>query len=274
MHKSFYALNRASPVLRELDADCIELDHAPSIRMVVHPQHLVAFTDQGSVGAEKFRALAIRLRNFQKRQQLRKILVTSSVKDEGKSVVSANLAASLAQGQRTLLVDCDLHQSGLQNVLGSHGQAGLTEWWKGADPVVGFLRRVDRVSLWYLSAGQVAHAPLEILQSRRFSEMLNQIAKLFDWVIIDSPPLIPVPDSSVLASHADGSLLIIRQATTPKPLLREVLKTENLKLLGIVANDWESSEHRYYSQYYKNYAPRQLVRLDDSQCLPSPISGT
>ena len=270
MHKSFYALNRASPVLRQLDTDCIELDHAPAIRMVVHPQHLVALADEGSVGAEKFRALAIRLRNFQRRQQLKKILVTSSVKGEGKRVVSANLAVTLGQCQRTLLIDCDLHQSGLQDVLGSHGQNGIAEWWKGSDSVLTFFRRVDKLSLWYLSAGQVVEPPLEILQSQRFSGMLNQVARWFDWVIIDSPPLVPVSDSSVLAAQADGSLLIVRQAKTPKPLLQQALNTENLKLLGIVANEWENSEHRYYTQYKGHeYSQHRELAPDNNRGLPA-----
>jgi capsular exopolysaccharide synthesis family protein len=229
----------------------------------------VALTDEGSVGAEKFRALAIRLRNFQRRQKLRKILVTSSVKGEGKSVISANLAVTLAQGQRTLLLDCDLHQSGLRDVLGSHGQPGLADWWRQSDPIGTFLRRLDGLSLWYLSAGQVAEPPMAILRSRRFGEMLSQIARWFDWIIIDSPPLVPVSDSSLLAAHADGTLLVVRQAQTPKPLLSEALKTENLKLLGVVANEWESLEHRYYSQYYRGYTPHPEPTPADSRHLPN-----
>ena len=273
MHKKFYALNRVSQVLRQCDSDSSELDDSPTIRLAVHPQHLVAFTDQGSMGAEKFRALALRLRNFQKRQQLRKLLVTSSVKGEGKSIISANLAVTLAlQGQRTLLIDGDMHQSGLRDILGSHGQMGLGDWWGKSDPIVRFLHRVDGISLWYLSAGQVAEPPLEILQSQRFSGMLNLIAGWFDWVIIDSPPLVPVADSSLLATQTDGTLLIVRQGKTPKPLLREALKTENLKLLGIVTNEWQDTEHSYYGQYYKSYGAtgRQYVSSSKSRRL----SGT
>lgn len=255
----------------QLASCCMELDRVQPIQVVVRPQHLVALTGQNSLGAERFRALAIRLRNFQKRQRLKKLLVTSSVKGEGKSVISANLAVMLAQGQRTLLIDCDLHQSGLRDVLGSHGQTGLADWWKQSDSVVCFLRRMEGLSLWYLSAGQVAEPPLEILQSQRFSEMVNQISRWFDWVILDSPPLVPVADSTLLAAHVDGTLLIVRQATTPKPLLKEALKTENLKLLGIVANEWESSGQRYYTQYYKGYAPQRQLTLADNRLLADRI---
>ena len=257
MQRKFYAWNRSSPSVQEWETDLVELDRVPAIQIVLHPQNLVALTDAASVGAEKFRGLAVRLKNFQKRQQLRKLLITSSIKGEGKSVISANLAVTLArQAQRVLLVDCDLHQSGLRQVLGSQGELGLSDWAKQSDSVVAFLRRIEGVSLWYLSAGQGTDNPIEIFQSPQFSKMLNQAGRWFDWVILDSPPLIPVADSSVLASQVDGTLLIVRRGTTPKPLLQEALKTDGLKLLGVVANEWAGSGHPYYSQYYSSYSTR------------------
>ncbi|PYY00550.1 MAG: hypothetical protein DMG64_09800 [Acidobacteria bacterium] len=259
MNKIF-ALNGEAEVLREFDTNAIEVDHVPVIQLVVQPQHLVAFTDQASPGAEKFRVLALRLRNFQKRQQLKKLLVTSSIKGEGKSVISANLAVTLVQqGQRILLMDCDMHQSGLRDLLGSHTQPGLSDWWNDSEGIVSFLRRVEGLSLWYLGAGRCSESPMEILQSQRFADMLNQVASWFDFVIIDSPPLVPVADSTFLAGLSDGSLVVVRQARTPKPLLKEALKTENLKPLGIVANEWNDAEHRYYGQYYKTYPPAKEV---------------
>ena len=255
MHNNSYALNPVSKVLPDLDGDFSELDQVPSIRILVPPKHLVALTDAGSVGAEKFQLLAIRLKNFQRRRQLKTLLITSSVKGEGKSVVSANLAVSLAQSQRTLLIDGDLHQSGLRDVLGSPDEAGLADWWRRGDPIVSFFRRVDGLALWYLAAGRLEEPPMEILKSQRFSRMLLQVAKWFDWVIIDSPPLAPVADSSLLATHTDGTLLIVRRGKTPKPLLQEALKTENLKLLGIITNEWEDVDGQYYRHYYKNARP-------------------
>ena len=272
VHKRFYAANRISQVM-QLESGCLELDCAPPIQSVVHPRYLVALTDQGGIGAEKFRALAIRLRNFQKRQRLKKILITSSVKGEGKSVISANVAVTLAQVQRTLLIDCDLHQSGLRDVLGSHGQPGLGEWWAQAGSAMNFLRRMNALPLWYLSSGQISQPPLEILQSQRFSDMLHQMSRWFDWIILDSPPLVPVADSGLLATHADGTLLVVRQGNTPKPLLKEALKTENLKLLGIVANEWEGAEQSYYSHYYKGYILHRKLAPTDNRCLTGSVDS-
>jgi len=270
VHKRLYASNRVPQIL-QLNSGCVELDRVQQIQIVVHPRSLVSLTDPGSEGAEKFRALAIRLKNFQKRQRLRKLLITSSVKGEGKSVISANLAVTLSRWQRTLLIDCDLHQSGLKDALGGQDQPGLADWWRHSDAVITFLRRVDGLPLWYLSAGQSMVPPLELFQSSQFSDMLNQTSRWFDWVILDSPPLLPVADSGALATHADGTLLVVRQRNTPKPLLREALKTENLKLLGIVANDWRTSGQRYYSQYYRGYSPALELRPAENQYLPASI---
>lgn len=268
VHKRLYASNRISQVVR-VESGCLELDCAEPVQLIVNPRYLVALTDPGSIGAEKFRALAIRLRSFQKRQRLKKLLITSSVKGEGKSVVSANLAVTLAQTQRTLLIDCDLHQSGLRNVLGNQRQPGIAEWWNQSGSPLEFLRRIDSLPLWYLSAGQPGDPPLDILQSQRFVDMLYQFSRWFDWIVLDSPPLVPVADSTVLGTYADGTLLVVRQANTPKPLLREALKTENLKLLGIVANEWQGGERSYYSQYYKGYPTRRALNTSENQQLLS-----
>ena len=270
VHKRSYTPTRISQVMR-IESGCLEVSCVEPMRIIAHPQNLVALTDPASVVAEKFRALAIKLRNFQKRQRLKKLLVTSSVKGEGKSVISANVALTLAQAQRTLLIDCDLHQSGLQDVLGSHGQIGIAEWSRQSDPASSFLRRMDGLPLWYLSAGQCSGAPSEILQSDRFAEALNQFSRLFDWIVLDSPPLIPVADSSALAIHADATLLVVRQGITPKPLHKEALKTEHLNLLGIIANEWEGAERSYYSQYYAGYGSKRLLAAVKSPQLPSSV---
>ena len=274
MHKRMFAPDQISQAVR-VESGGLELDCAERLQIVTRPHKLVTLTDQCSPAAEKFRSLAIRLRSFQKRQCLKRLLITSSIKGEGKSVISANLAVTLAQGQRTLLIDCDLHQSGLRDVFGTSGQPGITEWWKDSISAVSFVRRMPGVALWYLSAGEGSEHPLQILQSERFSEMLNDFSRWFDWIILDSPPLVPVADSAAIAVHVDGTLLVVRQANTPKPLLKEALKTENLKLLGIVANSWQGLEQSYYSRYYQGYMSQRRVASNNhpqlSSCLDTEL---
>ncbi len=212
---------------------------------------LVAMFDERSVGAEKFRLLASRLQYLRKQRPLKKVVVTSTVKGEGKSVISANLAITLGRRHKTLLIDGDLRQSGLTDLFGSNGLPGLADWWRESKEFTSFLRHIENLKLWYFPAGRAASQPLESLQSQRTSEMLNQTAELFDWVIIDAPPLI-LTDPNLWATLSDGTLLVVKQGKTPKRLLRKSLESiENLKLIGIVMNGSQDAANQYYGQYYK-----------------------
>ena len=242
-----------------MDVDPIT-DRLPETSLMVSPSpRLVSMFDESSVGAEKFRVLAARLQYLQNHQPLKKLVVTSTIKGEGKSVVSANLAVTLARRHKTLLIDGDLRQSGLADMLGSRRLPGLTDWWQESTKVTRFLRRVQTLKLWHLPAGQAAAQPLEILQSQRTSEMLNRIAELFDWVIIDAPPLIPVADPNLWATQSDGTLLVVKQGKTPKRLLQKSLESiENLKLIGMVVNASQETDSQYYREYHKEH-PRSVA---------------
>ena len=214
---------------------------------------LAAMFDDRSVGAEKFRVLASRLQYLRKQHTLKRIVITSAIKGEGKSVIAANLAVTLGRRHKTLLVDGDLRQSGLAQLLDSNHLPGLSDWWRQSAPVTTFVRRVGSFRLSCLPAGKPASQPLEMLQSPRMSEMLNEIAESFEWVIIDAPPLI-LTDPNLWATLSDGTLLVVKQGTTPKRLLRECLESvENLKLIGVVMNGSQDADHRYYGHYYKSF---------------------
>jgi protein-tyrosine kinase len=245
--------------LRAADIDPVAVDQ-PSQPPLIPPEspRLAAMFDDRSVGAEKFRVLASRLQYLSKQRPLKRILITSTVKAEGKSVISANLAVTLGRRHKTLLIDGDLRLSGLADLLGSHELPGLADWWRQSGGITSFVRRVGSFKLSCVPAGVSASQPLEILQSQRMAEMLNQVAESFDWVIIDAPPLI-LADPNIWATLSDGTLLVVRQGKTPKRLLRDSLNSiENLKLIGIVMNGSEDAEHRYYGQYYKGL-PRHVA---------------
>jgi capsular exopolysaccharide synthesis family protein len=260
----------SSRMLQDMDHDLGELNEPPGVALdVPRNARLVAMMEQESVGAEKFRVLAARLQYFRKQRQLKKVVITSTIKGEGKSVVSANLALTLARRQRTLLIDGDLRQSGLRELLTTHGLAGVTEWWREPAEVSEFFARVSAVPLWVLPAGEAMGEPLEILQSRRMSEMLSQVAEWFEWVIIDSPPLAAVADPNVWATQADGTLLVVEQGKTPKKLLQKTLQSiENLKLIGVVMNGAQDADHQYYRQYYKAPGNNKAHLARDGRLIP------
>jgi capsular exopolysaccharide synthesis family protein len=257
MTKDLYGGTRSAVpsvrMLRDLDSTLTERNEPPGIAVDISAHaRLVAIIEKESVGAEKFRVLATRLQYFKKQRQLKNVVITSTIKGEGKSVVSANLALTLAHRQRTLLIDGDLRQSGLRELLNMQGHAGITEWWREPADIPEFFLRANSLPLWILPAGEVMEQPLEILQSRRMSEMLNRVAEWFDWVIIDSPPLAAVTDPNVWATQGDGTLLVVEQGKTPKKLLQKTLESiENLKLVGVVMNGAQDRDHQYYRQYYK-----------------------
>lgn len=210
---------------------------------------LVAFAQPYSLTANKFKAMAARLRHRQQVRGLKKILVTSATCGDGKTTASANLAITLAaQDEKTLLIDGDLHQPALHKLLQVDNDRGFSDWQED-EPITKMLRRAKELPLWFLSAGSGRH-PL-MIQSAATPELLKQLSSLFSWIIIDSPPLVPLADSSIWNTLVDGVLLLVRQTATPKKILIKSLESfDKSKLLGLIVNDAIPSEEKYYRDYY------------------------
>jgi len=216
---------------------------------------LICLTAQESFAAEKFRFLGVRLRQLQQSRPLKKLLITSTIPDEGKSLVSANLATILARKQqpKILLLEGDLRRPSLANQFGLGSIPGLSEWLQGEPRQIANIYRLEGPNLWFLPAGRPPENPLELMQSGRLSELLDQLAAWFDWIIIDSPPLLPLADTSVWARLADGILLVTREGTTKKRMLQRGLQAlEQSKLLGAVVNYSTNTDH---ADYYHRYGP-------------------
>ena len=214
---------------------------------------LVCLTAQESFAAEKFRFLGVRLRQLQQSRPLKKLLITSTIPEEGKSTVSANLAAILARKQqpKILLLEGDLRRPSLAKQFGLGRNPGLSEWLQGEPRPIKHIYRLEGPNLWFLPAGQPPQNPLELMQSGRLSELLNQLSAWFDWIIIDSPPVLPLADTSVWMRLADGILLVTRQGTTEKRQLQRGLEAlEQSKLLGALVNGSTTTAH---SNYYYHY---------------------
>jgi capsular exopolysaccharide synthesis family protein len=216
-------------------------------------KRLVAASDHLSLGAEKFRILSARLKHVQQSRPIKKVLITSAIRAEGKTMIAANLGITLAQQRRrVLLIDGDLHQPNLGFLLGVMSRPGLADWWRQQREISDFLCRAEGLPLWLLPAGGQLDRPLTLLQSSEVAQLIANISGWFDWVIIDSPPLAPLADAGVWSGLADSVLLVSRQGVTPKRVLEDNLATlDKAKILGVVLNDADSSEERYYAGYYK-----------------------
>lgn len=214
---------------------------------------LVALTEDNSLGAEKFRLLGARLRHIGEQKQIRKVVITSAVPDEGKTLVSINLAISLSKytTQRVLLLEGDHRKPTLAIRWGMPDFPGLDAWFSGNESIGRFIYRVKGLQLAFLAAGAPSDNPLAILQSPRFMELYRQLSNCFDWVLIDAPPLLPMSDVNFWSRHSDGLLLVLREGKTPKKILQKGLETlDNPRLIGVVFNDTHAIEHSYYYQHY------------------------
>jgi capsular exopolysaccharide synthesis family protein len=214
---------------------------------------LVCLTDKESLAAEKFRFLGVRLRQLQQTRPLKKVLVTSTVPNEGKSMVSANLACTLARKrqQKTLLLEGDLRRSTLARQFGLGKVPGLSEWLQHGKGPMTNIYRLESAALWILPAGSTPQDPLELMQTGALSALMDQLATRFDWIVIDSPPVLPLGDTSVWSRLADGILLVARQGVCERKQLKKGLEAlDKSKLLGTLINCSTDAAH---SNYYYHY---------------------
>jgi capsular exopolysaccharide synthesis family protein len=230
-----------------------DLEHCPVLPVSLRDDsRLVSVGKEGSLGAEKFRFLAVRLRQLRHSRPLKKILITSSIPQEGKSTVSANLACTLARRkpQKTLLLEGDLRRPNIVSQFGLGKLPGLCEWLSGESQSIN-IYRLESLGVWILPAGSTPQNPLELMQSGKLSPLMEQLEAWFDWIVIDSPPVLPLADTSLWSRLADGILLVTRKGTTEKQQLQRGLEAiDKTKLLGALVN---SSANAAHSDYYQRY---------------------
>ncbi len=233
-----------------------ESEKARSVMVQPPPtSRLVAWTEPNSLGAEKFRALAVRLDDMRRQFELKSLQVTSSVINEGKSFVAANLAATLAKysGSKTLLIEGDLHRPTLAAMFGLKDLQGLSDWWSGRNQdLARYLLRFTGSGLWFLPAGKACDRPSETLRSAQLAEAFAELAGQFDWIVVDSTPMLPVIDANLWSKLVDGTLLVVREGVAPLKALKKGLQSlDHPKLIGVVVNDASDFDQiDYDGQYY------------------------
>ena len=234
----------------------LEIEKArPVMAQITPTSRLVSWTAPNSLGAEKFRALTVRLSAIRKQHELKSLQVTSSVISEGKSFVAGNLAVTLAKysGTKTLLIEGDLHRPTLASLFGLKDLQGLNDWWTRPDQdIARFLVRFNGAGLWFLPAGKTSNRPSDILISARLQEAFALLGSRFDWIVVDSTPMLPVIDANLWSRLVDGTLLVIREGMTPLKALKNGLQSlDHPKLIGVVVNEAsEFDQIDYKGQYY------------------------
>jgi tyrosine-protein kinase len=211
-----------------------------------------------SPAAEAYRSLRTSLQFARQERDLRMILVTSPAAAEGKTSTLSNLGAMFAQaGQRVVLVSCDLRKPRLGEFFGLDERFGLTTAILGEQPVEELLQPVPGDdNLWLLGSGQMPPNPAELLNGRRIQEVFKTLRGLFDLVLIDSPPVLPVTDAVVLAKDVDATLLIVAAGQTSRSDLQraaEKLAQVNARVVGLVLNETSKQGGGYGYGYQYGY---------------------
>lgn len=224
--------------------------------------HLVSLPENESPAGEAFHLLGVRLRHLRRQRPLKKVLITSTIPQEGKSVVASNLACALAlkTQQKVLLLEGDVRRPTQSKLFRIQDKPGICEWLRGERTLTKSIYRLEGPGIWILPAGTATGNSLELLQSGRLSPMMDQLVEWFDWVIVDSPPILPLADTSVWTNLVDGILLVTRQGITQKRHLKkglEALGTQ--KLIGALLN---SSRGVAHTDYY--YRPATRLPTDAS----------
>ncbi|HEX8845372.1 MAG TPA: CpsD/CapB family tyrosine-protein kinase [Pyrinomonadaceae bacterium] len=220
--------------------------------------HLIAVTQPRSAYCEQFRSLRTRILHASERKKMQAFVVTSAGVAEGKTLTALNLAWLLAQtdGMRALIIDSDLRQPCAAEYLGIEAEIGLSEVLSGEASLQEAIIRLEPAGLYMLPGGEARDDVAELLSGPRFGHILAELRRMFDYIIIDAPPLGIFTDASVLINKADGALLVVRSGKTRYSALdRLIEQLPRERMLGVVLNrtDEQLDESSYYYQrrYYR-----------------------
>lgn len=230
--------------------------------------HLVALTSPGSFAAEQYQGLRLTIERLRRGRTLQVIAVTSPAAGEGKTLTAINLAGTLARGSdnaRVLLIDADLRRPAVGRLLALGDAGGLTDVVSSEETTIDTVTHtLDRYNLSVIPAGAPSNGAVHhILRSPRLDQVLTDARERYDFVVLDTPPLLPVFDSALLANAVDGVLIVVAANQTPRKLLGEALNLlDPAKVMGIVFNRDGRPMFGYYDAYYRDYFPETQVATE------------
>lgn len=220
--------------------------------------------NDGTPGTEQYRTLRSRLYHLRERMNLKSILVTSALPQEGKSFTASNLAQVLVRqhGRRVLLVDADLRGPRLHQMLGTAPAPGLSEYLLGQNDEFSIMQRGPMADLFFIPSGVHIENPAELVGNGRLKLLLQRVEPLFDWIVVDSPPAVPVSDASVLAKACDGVLIVVRANVTPSDIARRArMEFPDQSLVGVILNGADSRSAPYSRYYYEVYEKKVAQKV-------------
>jgi len=214
--------------------------------------------------AEQFRTLRSRLYQLRTSRQLKTLLITSAISDEGKTFLATNLGYAIARQteRRVLLIDADLRHSQMHVSLGAPSSPGLTDYLRSDLGEMGVIQYSPENNLCFIAGGSEARNPSELLSNGRLALLLERVAPVFEWIILDSPPSLPVADASVLAEHCDALVVVVRARTTPAAVAQKgVHEFQGKKVVGVVLNAVEE-DALAYGYYHSSHGQDYVKELN------------
>jgi len=203
--------------------------------------------------AEQFRTLRTRLYQLRSAQPMQTILVTSALAGEGKTFVTTNLAQAIVHqpDRRALIIDADLRCARLHVPLGAPTAPGLTNYLRGEADEMAVIQHGQEGNLCFIPGGNEVSNPSELLSNGRLKKLLDRMTPVFDWIILDSPPCIPVADASILATLCDAVLLVVRAGSTRTDVAQKACQElQGRNVVGVVLNAIDESRG-HGSHYYQ-----------------------
>ena len=254
----------------------IQLDEVSTEEVQVHPgSRVIMHTDPHSVGADRFRFLRMCLRELWSAGKLKSLQITSPLPQDGKSTIALNLATALAEGGRrkVLIVEADLHRPTLTEQLGIEMRSGLADCLERRLDPASALRRLEPLAWYLLPAGEPRSNATELLQTDALANVLQKLSPHFDWILIDSPPVIPLTDALSIARQAGASLLVAREGRTPREAIeRAIAILGRQRILGIVLNAVEGIGRKYSGYYgYGTYPPNRANEVGRAETAKGPL---
>lgn len=214
----------------------------PSIR-----EGLVTFYNGNSVIAEQYRSIRTNIQYIATQRKTQSIVITSSVSGEGKTITTANLATVFAKnGATVLLIDADLRRKQLSSLFHSvRGDYGLSNLLHGTNEEYdSYIQTTPVEDLHFLKSGPTPMNPSELLSSPKMKRFLKEMEQVYDWILLDAPPIVTLTDAQILSTIADGTILVVRNNKTTKKNLqqaKQLLQSVNSEILGFVYNDAKES---------------------------------
>lgn len=218
--------------------------------------NLISLVNSKSMGAEAFRTLRTNIQYSSLDEEVKSLVITSSAPYEGKSTVISNLAISMSQaGKKVLLIDCDFRKPTIHKKFGLPNTNGLTNIIIGENKIEDCLKGTEVKNLYILTCGAIPPNPSELLGSKAMKKYIEEFKEIFDIVLIDAPPVLAVTDAQLLSVNVDGTILVTSYGKTEKKAViksKEMIEAVGGKILGVVLN-MVPAKGNEYGKYYGYY---------------------